>query len=65
MLLSSTEWASARDAHYLLEAAARDAETDLVDDPDSRELRDVVRALVGAIDHVIASFPEPKAVGGG
>lgn len=65
MLLSSADWASARDAHYLLEAAARDAETDLADQPDTSELRDMVRALVGAIDHLIASIPDPKAVGDG
>ena len=64
MLLSSADWFAARDARFLLEAAARDAETDLADRPTPMELRAIVKSLVDSIDHLIAVSPEVKAISG-
>jgi hypothetical protein len=65
VLLSASDWHASRDARYLLEAAARDAETDLRDQPANRELRSIVENLIDSVDHLMSVTPEPKAISDG
>jgi hypothetical protein len=63
VLLTMDNWRQARDALYIAEAAARDAENDLADDPTTSELLEIIRGLVQAIDAAAAVHAEPKAIG--
>lgn len=63
VLLTLDSWTRVRDALYVAEAAARDAENDLDDDPTATELISIIRTLVRAIDDAASIHAEPKAIG--
>lgn len=64
MLMSTASWYELRDAIYVAEAAAADAEVDLIDAGDRDELVAIVRDLRHAIAGVVDAVGEPRAVGG-
>lgn len=63
VLLTMDNWTRVRDALYIAEAAARDAENDLGDEPTTAELVAIVHSLVRAIDVAAGVHSEPKAIG--
>jgi hypothetical protein len=63
VLLTMDNWRHVRDALYIAEAAARDAENDLADDPTKAEMHVIIRSLVHAIDAAAGVHAEPKAIG--
>lgn len=56
-------WTRTRDALYIAEAAARDAENDLGENPTKAEMIEIIRSLVQAIDAAAGVHAEPKAIG--
>lgn len=63
VLLTLNDWTQTRDALYIAEAAARDAENDLTDQPTRAEMVGIIRSLVRAIDNAAGAHTEPKAIG--
>ena len=56
-------WTGLRDAIYIAEAAARDAEMDLTSVTSVQEATRIVERLVAVIDGLAATSIEPRAVG--
>ncbi len=63
LLLSISSWQQLRDAIYVAEAAAGDAENDLVDAAHPDELVSIITSLRAVIAEVVDAVGEPKAVG--
>lgn len=55
-------WVQLRDAIYVAEAAARDAEMDLASVERPTDARAVAASLIAAIDALATTSTEPKAV---
>lgn len=55
-------WVQLRDAIYVAEAAARDAEMDLANLERPDDARDIAVSLISAIDRLASTSTEPKAV---
>lgn len=55
-------WVQLRDAIYVAEAAARDAEMDLGNLERPADAREIVISLISAIDRLASTSTEPKAV---
>lgn len=58
-------WVQLRDAIYVAEAAARDAEMDLASVERTADARAVAASLIAAIDALASTSTEPKAVSPG
>lgn len=63
VLLSRDTWIGIRDAIYVAEAAARDAEMDLSVVGSFEGAAEIVDRLVGVINGLAATSIEPRAVG--
>lgn len=61
--MSRDAWMELRDAVYVVEAAARDAEMDLEDAAGPAEVRAIVDRLVDVIGALADTPMEPRAVG--
>lgn len=60
--MSRETWIQLRDAIYVAEAAARDAEMDLASVERPTDARDIAVSLISVIDALAATSTEPKAV---
>jgi hypothetical protein len=63
VLLTVDNWTQTRDALYIAETVARDAENDLAANPTKAEMLEIIRNLVQAIDAAAGVHAEPKAIG--
>lgn len=63
VLLGSDTWHGLRDAIYVAETAAADAEADLAEAPNREELISIVMSLRDVIAGVVGAVGEPRAVG--
>lgn len=59
--MSRETWVQLRDAIYLTEAAARDAEMDLAAVEGIDDARRIAIDLISAIEHLASTSTEPKA----
>ena len=61
--MSRDTWIGLRDAIYIAEAAARDAQMDLASAASIEEAARIAERLIGVIDGLAATSIEPRAVG--
>lgn len=54
-------WVQLRDAIYVAEAAARDAELDLTNVEQPDDAREIAASLISVIDQLASTSTEPKA----
>ena len=63
ILLSASTWHELRDAIYVAETTAMDAQADLPDTQKREDLIDIIVSMSNAISGVVDACGDPKAVG--